>query len=112
MVNKGHFNADSIGSKKNGLLERYNNLAEPVNKRKQILDDARNYQQFLHDVEDELSWIKEKEPVASSLHTGNTVIPLPVSRSFLLTMLKSNLSKDSKLQNLPPTPICDPFAFC
>ena len=75
MVNKGHFNADSIGSKKNGLLERYNNLAEPVNKRKQILDDARNYQQFLHDVEDELSWIKEKEPVASSLHTGNTVIP-------------------------------------
>ena len=51
-------------------VPRYHNLSEPVGKRKQMLEDARNYQQFLHDVEDEESWIREKEPIASSLHTG------------------------------------------
>lgn len=65
-----HFHADAIQEKKDRLVERYSQLEEPVSKREQALEDSRLYQQFLHDVEDEEMWIKEKEPLASSMHTG------------------------------------------
>lgn len=45
-----------------------------MNKRKKELEDARKYHQFLRDVEDEESWIREKEPIASSLHTGMVLV--------------------------------------
>jgi len=72
LISKGHFNGPAIEAKKEKLVKRYNNLSVPVSQRKQMLEDARNYQQFLHDVEDEESWIREKEPIASSLHTGRS----------------------------------------
>ena len=70
---KNHFHADAIQEKKDRLVERYSQLEEPVSKRKQALEDSRVYQQFLHDVEDEEMWIKEKEPLASSMHTGTSM---------------------------------------
>lgn len=69
-MSKDHFNADAIEAKQQGLLDRYQKLAEPVAIRKKLLEDSKDYQQFLHDVEDEESWIREKEPIVSSLHTG------------------------------------------
>lgn len=71
LINKDHFNADAVEAKQQRLVDRYNKLAEPVAERKKLLQDSKEYQQFVHDVEDEESWIREKEPIVSSLHTGN-----------------------------------------
>ena len=38
--------------------------------RHQKLEDAIRLQQFLHDVEDEEDWIREKEPIAASTNRG------------------------------------------
>ena len=42
----------------------------PLLARKAKLQDAERLKRFLHDVEDEEAWIREKEPVASSTNTG------------------------------------------
>ena len=69
-VDNHHFHADAIEAKQQALVKRYNQLEQPVNKKKKDLEDSRRYHQFLRDVEDEESWIREKEPIVSSLHTG------------------------------------------
>ena len=66
-----HFNLPVIEARQQVLSERFNNLAEPAAKRAKILDDSHKFQKFLHDVEDEKTWIDEKEPIASSLNTGS-----------------------------------------
>ena len=65
-----HFDYPVIQAREQALSERFNNLAEPAEKRAKILEDSQKFQKFLHDVEDEKTWINEKEPVASSLNTG------------------------------------------
>lgn len=84
MISKEHFNADTIEAKQQALVDRYNKLAEPVKKRKKVLEDSKDYQQFLHDVEDEESWIREKEPIASSLHTGAVLFCAVFGLNFML----------------------------
>ena len=42
----------------------------PLLARKAKLQDAERLKRFLHDVEDEEAWIREKEPIASSTNTG------------------------------------------
>ena len=71
-VESDHFDAPAIKAKKDALCERYEALEEPVVEKRQKLSDSLDFQQFLHDVEDEEAWIREKEPVASSLNTGRT----------------------------------------
>ena len=65
-----HFNYPVIEARQQALSERFNNLAEPAEKRAKILEDSQKFQKFLHDVEDEKTWIDEKEPVASSINAG------------------------------------------
>ncbi|XP_065068119.1 spectrin alpha chain, non-erythrocytic 1-like [Rhopilema esculentum] len=69
-----HFDYPVIQAREQALSERYNNLTEPAEKRAKILEDSQKFQKFLHDVEDEKTWINEKEPVASSLNTGRDLI--------------------------------------
>ena len=45
-------------------------LQAPLLARKAKLQDAERLKRFLHDVEDEEAWIREKEPIASSTNTG------------------------------------------
>lgn len=42
----------------------------PLNERKKTLADAHRLQQFNRDVDDELDWIREKEPIAGSTNRG------------------------------------------
>lgn len=65
-----HFDAPSIKEKKEVLNSRYQQLQAPLLARKAKLQDAERLKRFLHDVEDEEAWIREKEPVASSTNTG------------------------------------------
>lgn len=45
-------------------------IQAPLLARKARLADAERLKRFLHDVEDEEAWIREKEPIASSKNTG------------------------------------------
>lgn len=45
-------------------------IQAPLQARKARLADAERLKRFLHDVEDEEAWIREKEPIASSKNTG------------------------------------------
>lgn len=73
-VQSGHFDADNITSKQAGLMNRYSNLSNPMNKRKQRLMESLAVQQLFRDVEDEEAWIREKEPIISSTNRGKDLI--------------------------------------
>ncbi|KAH7638391.1 alpha spectrin [Dermatophagoides farinae] len=73
-IEGGHFDADAIREKQNALVDRYNKLKIPMEKRKRRLNDALQVQQLFRDIEDEEAWIREKEPVASSTNRGRDLI--------------------------------------
>lgn len=53
-------------------MVRYEALREPMAARKQKLSDSLRLQQLFRDVEDEETWIREKEPIAASTNRGKT----------------------------------------
>lgn len=53
-------------------MARYEALKEPMAARKQKLSDSLRLQQLFRDVEDEETWIREKEPIASSTNRGQS----------------------------------------
>ncbi|KAL7978493.1 hypothetical protein Chor_004310 [Crotalus horridus] len=67
----GHFDADNIRKKQEALVARYEALKEPMVTRKQKLADSLLLQQLFRDVEDEETWIREKEPIAASTNRGH-----------------------------------------
>lgn len=53
-------------------MARYEALREPMIARKQKLADSLRLQQLFRDVEDEETWIREKEPIAASTNRGQS----------------------------------------
>ncbi|XP_069842206.1 spectrin alpha chain, non-erythrocytic 1 isoform X3 [Dendropsophus ebraccatus] len=70
----GHFDADNIRKKQEALVARYDALKEPMIARKEKLSDSLRLQQLFRDVEDEETWIREKEPIAASTNRGKDLI--------------------------------------
>ncbi|XP_077478046.1 spectrin alpha chain, non-erythrocytic 1 isoform X5 [Stigmatopora argus] len=70
----GHFDAGNIQKKQDAVADRYESLREPMAARKQKLADSLRLQQLFRDVEDEETWIREKEPVAASSNRGKDLI--------------------------------------
>ncbi|XP_035236243.1 spectrin alpha chain, non-erythrocytic 1 isoform X2 [Anguilla anguilla] len=70
----GHFDADNIRKKQEALVARYEALKDPMAARKQKLSDSLRLQQLFRDVEDEETWIREKEPIAASTNRGKDLI--------------------------------------
>uniref|UniRef100_A0A3P8PHZ7 Spectrin alpha chain, non-erythrocytic 1 n=1 Tax=Astatotilapia calliptera TaxID=8154 RepID=A0A3P8PHZ7_ASTCA len=70
----GHFDADNIRKKQEALVVRYEALREPMAARKQKLSDSLRLQQLFRDIEDEETWIREKEPIAASTNRGKDLI--------------------------------------
>ena len=73
-VTAGHFDAENIKSKYEGLQGRYGNLMKPMSNRKGRLTDSLAVQQLFRDVEDEEAWIREKEPIINSTNRGRDLI--------------------------------------
>ena len=69
-VENGHFDAVSIQQRQQELKARYNALREPLKAQKLRLEASHQLQQFFRDVEDEEVWIRERDQLASSTHTG------------------------------------------
>ena len=47
-------------------ITKFNNLFEPIQSRKQKFAESLQLQQLLRDIEDEETWIREKEPAIGS----------------------------------------------
>lgn len=58
----GHFDAPNINRKTESLVGKFNALFEPIQQRKSKLTESLQLQQLLRDIEDEETWIREKEP--------------------------------------------------
>lgn len=99
----GHFDADNIRKKQEALVVRYDALREPMAMRKQKLSDSLRLQQLFRDVEDEETWIREKEPIAASTNRGETpLLAAPGVRSSRRRLSPSLLA-------LLLLPVCDSF---
>ena len=55
------------------LSFRYRSLQEPMQIRRDNLEDALLLYQLLRDIEDEMQWLEEREPLASSVDLGNSL---------------------------------------
>ncbi|XP_026728842.1 spectrin alpha chain isoform X2 [Trichoplusia ni] len=73
-IERGHFDADNIKTKRDGLVGRYAALDKPMAIRKRRLLDSLQAQQLFRDLDDEAAWIREKEPIIASTNRGRDLI--------------------------------------
>ncbi len=55
------------------FLFRYCVLEDPMSRRLQQLESSLQFQKYIHDVEEELNWIKEREHQSSSTDLGSNL---------------------------------------
>ncbi|XP_076644007.1 spectrin beta chain, non-erythrocytic 5 kst isoform X2 [Halictus rubicundus] len=68
-----HFMCDEIQERAMVTINRYHGLQEPMQIRRDNLEDAKLLHQFARDVEDEMHWLSEKEPLAASNDLGSSL---------------------------------------
>ncbi|CAJ0573596.1 unnamed protein product, partial [Mesorhabditis spiculigera] len=73
MAGEGHFDAARIISTVKSLLRRFEQLTGPCSARRTALEESLKWHQLAFDVDCELQWIAEKEPLAASEDTGRTL---------------------------------------
>ena len=94
-VAAGHFDAENIKNKYEGLSARYANLTKPMGTRKARLMDSLAVQQLFRDVEDEEAWIREKEPIINSTNRGRDLIGVQ-------NLIKKHQASMSEINNHEP----------
>ncbi|XP_022090941.1 spectrin beta chain, non-erythrocytic 5-like isoform X2 [Acanthaster planci] len=68
-----HFLSEELTTKTDQIVVRYEALREPLNLRRGNLEDAHRLYQFHRDVEDEVSWIDQKQPWVASDDLGTSL---------------------------------------
>ncbi|XP_026666604.1 spectrin beta chain, non-erythrocytic 5 isoform X2 [Ceratina calcarata] len=68
-----HFMGDEIQERAMITINRYHSLQEPMQIRRDNLEDAKLLHQFARDVEDEMHCLSEKEPLAMSSDLGSSL---------------------------------------
>jgi spectrin beta len=68
-----HFLKEEIEERAQQVIQRYDSLHEPMQIRRENLEEALLLFQFKRDVEDELIWMNEKEPQARAIDLGNNL---------------------------------------
>ncbi|KAJ6217266.1 hypothetical protein RDWZM_008423 [Blomia tropicalis] len=71
-----HFLKDEIEDRAQQIIKSYNSIHEPMNKRREILEEYLEFYQFKRDVEDELLWIREKETQISQFDNVSTLMDI------------------------------------
>eukprot|EP00042_Codosiga_hollandica_P029214 m.159345 g.159345 ORF g.159345 m.159345 type:complete len:2437 (+) comp53015_c0_seq1:84-7394(+) len=69
-ISAGHFDADNIRARQEAINERYRDLERLAVDRSHKLEESRKAQRIFRDIDDEESWIKEKQRIASSTDYG------------------------------------------
>uniref|UniRef100_A0A8C4UQ78 Calponin-homology (CH) domain-containing protein n=1 Tax=Falco tinnunculus TaxID=100819 RepID=A0A8C4UQ78_FALTI len=68
-----HFLADELEEKVDQLVQRYKSLRDPLQERRGSLEASRLQYQLFRDVDEELAWVHEKLPMASSRDYGQSL---------------------------------------
>ncbi|PSN40703.1 hypothetical protein C0J52_13751 [Blattella germanica] len=68
-----HFMGDEIQERASAVVKRYHSLQQPMQIRRDNLEDALLLHRFLRDADDELQWLAEKEPQAASTDLGTSL---------------------------------------
>ncbi|NXF42508.1 SPTN5 protein, partial [Oceanites oceanicus] len=68
-----HFLADELEERVDQLVQRYKSLRDPLQERRRSLEASRLQYQFFRDVDEELAWVHEKLPMASSRDYGQSL---------------------------------------
>ncbi|NWV85162.1 SPTN5 protein, partial [Dasyornis broadbenti] len=68
-----HFLADELEEKVDELVQRYKRLRDPLQERRGNLEASRLQYQFFRDVDEELAWVHDKLPMASSKDYGQSL---------------------------------------
>ncbi|KAJ8678764.1 hypothetical protein QAD02_014551 [Eretmocerus hayati] len=68
-----HFMSEEIQERATAIMNRYHGLQEPIQIRRDNLEDAKLLHQFARDVEDEVHWLSEKEVLAASKDLGSSL---------------------------------------
>ncbi|XP_056200822.1 spectrin beta chain, non-erythrocytic 5 [Falco biarmicus] len=68
-----HFLADELEEKVDQLVQRYKSLCDPLQERRGSLEASRLQYQLFRDVDEELAWVHEKLPMASSRDYGQSL---------------------------------------
>lgn len=68
-----HFMADEINERAQKAIKRYSTLQNPMQLRRDLLEDSSLFQRFLRDIEEERLWLEEKEPLAKSNELGTNL---------------------------------------
>uniref|UniRef100_A0A914M706 Spectrin alpha chain n=1 Tax=Meloidogyne incognita TaxID=6306 RepID=A0A914M706_MELIC len=66
LMEADQFDRDSIDTRRQGITRRYANVKEMAKQRREKLNKAITVHQFLRDIDEEESWIKEKKLLVSS----------------------------------------------
>lgn len=75
-VEADHFQKDEIAERARAIVDRFEQLAGPMTSRREKLDQSLLLHQFLEDLEEELAWIREKEPLVKSNDLGRNLTGL------------------------------------
>ncbi|NWT70613.1 SPTN5 protein, partial [Prunella himalayana] len=71
-----HFLADELEEKVDELVQRYKRLRDPLQERRGSLEASRLQYQFFRDVDEELAWVRDKLPMASSKDYGQSLVTI------------------------------------
>lgn len=77
-VKGGHFMADEIQARAQEAITRFHQLKQPLQARKDLLESSLMLQQFTRNVDDELQWLDEREPLVTSQDLGDTLMAVQI----------------------------------
>lgn len=72
-LNNDHFMCDELQERANNALAKYHQLLEPMQTRRDNLEASSMLHQFTRDVDDELQWLADREPLANSDDLGTSL---------------------------------------
>ena len=94
-----HFMITELESKFAGVQSRYELLQEPLQIRRENLEDSSLLHQFNREVSDETFWLEEKLPLAASTHLGNSLTEVQTLQQKH-QVLESEIQSHEKVINL------------
>ncbi|KAI8126099.1 non-erythrocytic 5, Spectrin beta chain [Lucilia cuprina] len=73
MAHEGHFNADNIKGESKDIQNRFKLLRDPMQKRRDELEESLNYHKFVFELDNEFQWINDHLPAAKSKELGQNL---------------------------------------
>lgn len=77
-VKGGHFMANEIEPRAQSAITRFHQLKQPLEARKDLLESSLMLHQFTRNVDDELQWVDEREPLVSSQDLGDSLMAVQI----------------------------------